>query len=63
MGLLFAFLAGFFCALAYQRYLGRDWGRTLHLSIVAGLVCLLVLFVGALVADTLGLLPAYNVAS
>ena len=63
MGLLLAFLAGFFAALAYQRRRSRDWGKALHLSAVFGLVCLLTLFIGSLLAAYLGLLPAYNVAS
>ena len=60
MGLITAFLAGFCCALAYQRYRGRDWGRALHLSAVFGLVCLLALFLSVILVNSLGLLPPDN---
>lgn len=59
MGLLLTFGLGFVGALAFQRAKRRDWGRALHLATVFGLALMLAVFIGALIADALGILPTY----
>lgn len=60
MGLLFTFIGAFIAAMAYQRVKRRSWGKAVHLALVFGLACMLALFVGTIIADQAGLLPAYG---
>lgn len=59
MGLFGTFLLAFAVALVYQRRQRRDWGAALHLATVFGLAMMLLVFIGALIADGAGLLPTY----
>lgn len=63
MGLVGTFLFAFAAALIYQRRKKRGWGASLHLATIFGLATMLVVFVGALIADGAGLLPAYSPTS
>lgn len=57
MPLLIVFLLSFVGALVYQRVKRRAWGRALQFSLVFGFATMLIIFLGAVVLEIVGVLP------